>query len=72
MELTEREHAVVRDVWGPGIPRDLRAVDQEQLVAMHDRISRAVQSAFGDDDEASLTVLLPIERKLVTVLSDRL
>jgi hypothetical protein len=72
MELTEREHAVVTSVWGEDIPANLRAVDQRQLVAMHDRISRAVQTAYTDDDEESLAVLLPIERKLVTVLADRL
>jgi hypothetical protein len=72
MELTEREHAVVTSVWGEDTPENLRAVDQRQLVAMHDRISRAVQTAYTDDDEESLAVLLPIERKLVTVLADRL
>ena len=72
MELTDREHAVVTSVWGADIPRNLVEVDQEQLVAMHDRISQAVQTAYVDDDEESLAVLLPIERKLVTVLQDRL
>jgi hypothetical protein len=72
MELTDREHEVVTGVWGEDIPRNLREVGHEQLVAMHDRISRAVQTAYVDDDEESLAVLLPIERKLVTVLHDRL
>jgi hypothetical protein len=72
MELTDREYAVVADVWGEETPQNLQAVDQEQLVAMHDRISRAVQTSYVDDDEESLDVLLPIERKIVTVLHDRL
>jgi hypothetical protein len=72
MELTDREHDVVTSVWGEDIPRNLGDVSRRQLVAMHDRISQAVQTAYVDNDEESLTVLLPIERKLVTVLHDRL
>ncbi len=72
MELTDREYAVVADVWGEETPQNLQAVDQQQLVAMHDRISRAVQTSYVDDDRDSLDVLLPIERKIVTVLHDRL
>lgn len=72
MELTDREYAVVADVWGAETPQNLRDIDTEQLVAMHDRISRAVQTAYLDDDEDSLAVLLPIDKKLATVLHDRL
>jgi hypothetical protein len=72
MELTDREHEVVTGVWGEDIPRHLGEVGHRQLVAMHDRISQAVQTAYVDDDEESLAVLLPIERKLVTVLHGRL
>ena len=72
MELTDREYRVVTSVWSKSVPQDLQEVDREQLVAMHDRISRAVQTAYLDDDEESLAVLLPIEGKLVTVLQDRL
>jgi len=72
MELTDREHEVVTRVWSEDIPRNLRGETDRQLVAMHDRISRAVQTAYVDDDEESLALLLPIERKLVTVLHDRL
>lgn len=72
MELTDREYAVIADVWGEETPRELQAVGQEQLVAMHDRISRAVQTSYVDDDEESLDVLLPIERKIVAALHDRL
>ena len=72
MELTDREYAVVADVWGKETPQDLRVIEQEQLIAIHDRISRAVQTAYVDDDAESLGVLLPIEQKVVTVLHDRL
>jgi hypothetical protein len=72
MELTDREHEVVTRVWSEDIPRNLREETDRQLVAMHDRISQAVQTAYVDDDEESLALLLPIERKLVTVLHDRL
>lgn len=72
MDLTDREHAVVTSVWGEETPQDLDQVEQELLVAMHDRISQAVQTAYTDSDEDSLAVLLPLERKIIDVLRDRL
>ncbi|ERH10725.1 MAG: hypothetical protein J07HX64_02503 [halophilic archaeon J07HX64] len=72
MDLTDREYAVVTSVWGEETPQDLDQVEQELLVAMHDRISQAVQTAYTDSDEDSLAVLLPLERKIIEVLRDRL
>jgi hypothetical protein len=72
MDLTDREHAVVTSVWGEETPQDLDQVEQELLVAMHDRISQAVQTAYTDSDQDSLAVLLPLERKIIDVLRDRL
>lgn len=36
MELTEREHRVVTNIWGDDTPDDLREIDTEQLWAMHE------------------------------------
>lgn len=72
MGLTTREHDVVTNIWGDETPADLRELDTEQLVAMHDRVSRAVQASYDDDDVDSLGILLPLERKIIGVLYDRL
>ena len=72
MRLTEREHDVVTNIWGEETPVDLRALETEQLVAMHGRVSKAVQAAFDDDDVDSLAILLPLEGKIVHTLGNRL
>lgn len=72
MQLTSREHTVVTNIWGDEIPMDLRKLDTEQLIAMHDRVSRAVQASYDDKDTDSLGILLPLERKIITVLYERL
>lgn len=72
MSLTDREHEVVTNIWGDEIPADLHRLDTEQLVAMHDRVSRAVQSSYDDGDVDSLGILLPLERKIIGVLETRL
>lgn len=72
MELTDREHEVITNVYGDDTPRDLREVNTEQLVAMHDRVSKAVQASYDDNDVDSLGILLPLEGKIVQVLHDRL
>ena len=66
MELTDREYEVVTNVYGDDTPRDLREIDTEQLVAMHDRVSKAVQASYDDNDVDSLGILLPLEGKIVT------
>lgn len=72
MELTSREQTVVENVWGEEMPVDLRQLDTQQLVAMHDRVSKAVQVSYEDDDADSLGILLPLEGKIVHVLHERL
>ena len=72
MSLTDREHDVVTNIWGDETPDELRQLDTEQLVAMHDRVSRAVQASYDDDDVDSLGILLPLERKVIGVLHERL
>lgn len=72
MELTDREYEVVTNVYGDDTPRDLREVNTEQLVAMHDRVSKAVQASYDDNEVDSLGILLPLEGKIVQVLHDRL
>ncbi len=72
MSLTDREHDVVTNIWGDETPDELRQLDTEQLVAMHDRVSRAVQASYDDNDVDSLGILLPLERKIIGVLHDRL
>lgn len=72
MELTEREHHVVTNIWGAETPMNLRELETEELVAMHDRVSKAVQASFDDDDVDSLGILLPLEEKVVRVLHERL
>jgi len=71
-ELTEREHDVATNVWGQETPTNLREIDTEQLVAMHERVSKAVQASYDDSDVESLGILLPLERKVVNVLYERL
>lgn len=71
MELDDDEYGVIEEVWGSDVPRNLDATDREQLIAMHDRITQAVQTAFRDDDGTALDLLLPLERKLVVELEKR-
>jgi hypothetical protein len=71
MELTDREYEVVTNIYGD-MPRNLRAVETEELVAMHDGVSDAVQLSYEDDDVESLGILLPLESKIVQVLQERL
>lgn len=71
MELTDREHEVVTNVYSEETPQDLREVETQQLIAMHDRVSRAVQASFDDDDVDSLGILLPLDGKVVRVLHER-
>lgn len=72
MELTKREHDVVTNIWGDETPTDLRQIDTEQLITMHDRVSKAIQASYKDDDVESLGILLPLEEKIVQVLHERL
>jgi len=72
MELTEREYRTVTNIWGDDTPEDLREIDTEQLVAMHERVTDAVQLSYEDDDVESLGILLPLEGKIVQVLHSRL
>jgi hypothetical protein len=72
MELTDREYEVVTNIYGDETPRDLRAVETEELVALHDGVSDAVQLSYEDDDVESLGILLPLEGKIVQVLNRRL
>lgn len=71
-KLTDREHEVATNVWGEDTPIDLREIDNDQLVTMHDRASKAVQASYDDDDIESLKILLPLERKILDVLYQRL
>ncbi|CAI50024.1 uncharacterized protein NP_3866A [Natronomonas pharaonis DSM 2160] len=71
-ELTDREHEVATNVWGEDTPINLREIDTEQLVAMHDRVSKAVQASYDDNDVESLGILLSLERKILDVLYERL
>jgi len=71
MELDQDEYRVVVDVWDEEMPRDLADAETDQLVAMHDRISQAVQTAFVDEDETAIDLLLPLEEKILQALSTR-
>nr|WP_245883227.1 hypothetical protein [Halalkaliarchaeum desulfuricum] len=72
MELTNREHEVVTNVYGDEMPHNLREIETEELVAVHDRVSKAVQASYEDDDVDSLGIHLPLEEKIVQVLQERL
>ena len=74
MELTDREYEVVTNVYGEEMPRDLRQVETEQLVAMHERVSEAIQACYVEEptDRDSLGIFLPLEGKIVQVLHERL
>ena len=72
MELTNREYDVVTNIYGDDTPRDLRKIETEQLVAMHDRTSQAIQASYDDEDTDSLGILLPLEGKIVKVLHHRI
>lgn len=50
----------------------LSALWDEQLVEMHDRLSKSVQASYADGDANSLGILQSLERKIVTVLYERL
>lgn len=70
MELTEREHTVITNIWDDETPQDIREIDQTQLIAMHDQVSRAVPASFEDEDTESFSLLIPIERNILTVLEE--
>jgi hypothetical protein len=72
MELTEREYRTVTNIWGDNTPDDLREIDTEQLWAMHERVTDAVQLSYEDDDRESLGILLPLEGKIVQTLHSRI
>ncbi|WP_280535724.1 hypothetical protein [Halopenitus sp. POP-27] len=74
MELTDREYEVVTNVYGDETPRDLREIDTDQLVVIHERVSKAVQACYEetDVDRDSLGILLPLEGKIVQVLHKRI
>ena len=72
MDLTDREHTVVTNIWGGEMPTDLREVDTELLWEMHDKVSQAVQLSYEDTDVDSLGILLPLETKLTQVLFERI
>jgi hypothetical protein len=72
MELTNREYDVVTNIYGDDTPRDLRKIETEQLVAMHDRTSQAIQASYDDEDMDSLGILLPLEGKIVQILHHRI
>ena len=71
MELTDREYEVVTNVYGDEMPRDVRKIETEQLWKMHDQVTDAVQLSHEDDDIDSLGILLPLERKIVHILAER-
>ena len=58
--LDDQEYTVVTNIWGTDVPEDLRDLSRDMLIDMHDRISRAVQLSFDDDDKDSLGILLPL------------
>lgn len=72
MNLTEREFDVVTNIWGDEVPRNLQRIDTEQLVQMHDRVSSAVQASYVDNDVEALSILLPLEEKIVRELHSRI
>ena len=72
MELTHREHRVVTNIWGDDTPDDLRKIDTQQLVEMHDCVTDAVQLSYDDEDIESLRILLSLEPKIIHVLTNRL
>ena len=72
MELTDREHTVVTNIWGDDTPADLGDVDTALLVDMHRQVAEAVQLSYKDDDVDSLDILLPLESKITRTLHSRL
>jgi len=72
MELTEHEHDLVTNIWGDKVPSELQSVGTDQLWVMHDRVTDAVQLSYEDTYVESLTILLPLEEKLVQTLHTRL
>jgi len=71
MELAEREHDVVTNIWGRTVSSDLRKETDEQLWDMRRKISKTVDQCYEDDDMESLGILLGIELKVSQVLSER-
>jgi len=74
MKLTDREHEVVTNIYGNDTPRDLRAIETEQLVTIHNQVSQAIANCYAEEtvDRDSLGIFLPLEGKLGQVLYDRL
>jgi hypothetical protein len=59
--MTDREYRTVTNIWGDDTPIDLREIDTDQLWAMQDRVTDAVQLSFEDDDKELLGILMPLE-----------
>ena len=72
MDLTDREHTVVTNIWGDDTPADLGEIEAAQLVDMQRRVADAVQLSYEDGDVDSLDILLPLESKIAQTLHSRL
>ena len=72
MDLTDREHTVVTNIWGDDTPADLGAIETAQLFDMQRRVADAVQLSYEDGDVDSLDILLPLESKIAQTLHSRL
>ena len=71
MELAEREHDVVTNLWGRTVSSDLRKETDERLWDIKRKVSKTVDQCYEDDDMGSLGILLGIELKVSQVLSER-
>jgi hypothetical protein len=71
MELTNREYEVVSNVYGDDTPPDLREIDTQQLVAMHDRVTDAVRLWLRGQRCGVVGDSVAAGRKIVQVLSTR-
>lgn len=72
LELTEREHDTVTNIWGENTPDNLRMMDTESLWNMEERTAEAVRKSYRDDDMDALGILLGLELKITQVISERM
>lgn len=69
--LTEREYDTVTNIWGDGVPEDVREMETEMLWEIREQVAEAVTACYEDDDTDALGILLSLEVKVTQVLGER-
>lgn len=70
-DFTDEEYKTITNIWSDDTSRNPGDIDTDLLIAMHERVTDAVQLSFEMNDVVSLQILLSIEEKVVSTLIER-